>query len=272
MRTTVESYKARAGRLDLEGIDFNDFRDRPLSRNALRSLQYMADIEHHTVCYLRELLMTPAHRDPDVTDFLSCWVFEELWHGEAIEAVLDAHRAGSDAAPASFSPPAAQLSRLGRRAASLRSATKFGLTTVFGRAFIPIHMSWGAINEWTTQAGYARLGVIEKHPTLSELLRRIMKQEGRHIDFYASEAARRLHSSETAQRLTRRTLKHFWAPVGSGVKPKSEVSFLCRYLFDGDDGLEVAKRIDRRVDGLPGLSGLHLLEGVIGRPAASGLA
>ena len=61
-----------------------------------------------------------------------------------------------------------------------------------------------------------------------------MKQEGGHIDFYASEAGRRLAESPKAQRLTHFALKHFWRPVGSGVMPKEEVGFLVRYLFDGD--------------------------------------
>ena len=105
MRTTIESYKQRAGRLSLEGIEFDDFKDRPLAPEALRSLRYMHDVEHHTVCYLRDLLLTPAHRDPDITSFLACWVFEEMWHGEAIGQVLEAHgeQAGApriaDAAP-----------------------------------------------------------------------------------------------------------------------------------------------------------------------------
>jgi hypothetical protein len=42
-------------------------------------------------------------------------------------------------------------------------------------------MTWGAVNEWTTQAAYARLAKVADHPTLSVLLRR------------------------------------FWAPVGSGI-------------------------------------------------------
>ncbi len=52
MRTTIDSYKARAGRLDLEGINFDDFKDQPLAPAALRSLRHMHDVEHHTVCYL----------------------------------------------------------------------------------------------------------------------------------------------------------------------------------------------------------------------------
>jgi len=91
MRTAIGFYKERAARLDVDGIDFDAFRDRPLSSDGLRCLRYMHDIEHHTICYLRDLLLTPAHRDPEVTAFLACWAYEELWHGEAIGQVLEAH-------------------------------------------------------------------------------------------------------------------------------------------------------------------------------------
>jgi hypothetical protein len=87
-----------------------------------------------------------------------------------------------------------------------------------------------------------------------------MKQEGTHIDFYASEAARRLADSPKAQRLTRFALSHWWRPVGSGVMPKREVGFLVNYLFEGQKGREILERIDRRVDRLPGQRDLHLLQ------------
>ena len=51
----------------------------------------MHDIEIHTSCYLRNLLNTKAHHDPDITKFMTMWNFEELWHGEAIAEVLRAH-------------------------------------------------------------------------------------------------------------------------------------------------------------------------------------
>jgi hypothetical protein len=253
MRTTIDSYKARAGRLDLAGIDFDDFRDQPLSPDALRTLRYMHDVEHHTVCYLRDLLMTPAHQDPVITQFLSCWVFEEMWHGEAIGQVLEAH--GEEAG----APRIAAL-RLRRRGQQFRTTMSTVASAAFaGRTFVALHMTWGAVNEWTTQAGYARLAERADHPTLRELLRRIMKQEGGHIDFYASEAMRRLADSPGAQRVTRFALKHMWRPVGSGVMPQSEVGFLVDYLFAGEEGTKVAERIDRRVDRLPGQDELHLL-------------
>jgi rubrerythrin len=259
MRTTIDTYKERAGRLDLAGIDFDDFKDQPLAPAALRSLRYMHDVEHHTVCYLRDLLLTPAHQDPLITSFLSCWVFEELWHGEAIGQVLEAH--GEEAGP----PRIAALRHDRRRREALSTLSTIASGALAGKAFVALHMTWGAINEWTTQAGYARLSARAGHPTLRDLLKRIMKQEGGHIDFYASEAQRRLAESPRAQCLTRFALRHFWRPVGSGVMAKGEVAFLVGYLFEGDDGEATAARIDRHIDRLPGQAHLHLLDTAVRR-------
>jgi hypothetical protein len=133
-----------------------------------------------------------------------------------------------------------------------------------------IHMVWGAVNEWTTQAGYSLLTRREEHPVLTELLKRIMKQEGRHIDFYASEGRARLERSRATQRLTRWALRRFWRPVGHGVRPEAETRHLVEYLFSGDEGMAAAERIDRNVDRLPGLAGLDLIKGIVEkyRPAA----
>jgi len=259
MRTAVDTYMSRAGRLDLEGIDFDDFKAHPLPQDALRSLRYMHDVEHHTVCYLRDLLLTPAHQDPMITSFLSCWVFEEMWHGEAIGQVLEAHGERTGAARI------AALRQGRRRREAVTTFSTLATSALSGGAFLALHMSWGAINEWTTQAGYARLSEAAGHPTLRDLLRRIMKQEGGHIDFYASEATRRLSSSASAQRLTRFGLKHLWRPVGSGVMPKREVGFLVGYLFGGEKGRRTLERIDRRVDLLPGQQDLHLLTRAVAR-------
>ena len=119
-------------------------------------------------------------------------------------------------------------------------------------------MTWGAINEWTAQAAYGRLAQRAAHPTLTELLRRIMRQEGGHIDFYASQAAKRLDGDRLVQRATRFALRHFWSPVGSDVMLDDEVAFVGNHLFGGPDGRAAAERVDRHIDRLPGLAGLHL--------------
>jgi hypothetical protein len=246
------TYRRLSEKLEVEDIEFDSFRDQPLSPDALRCLRYMHDVENHTVCYLRDVLVTRAHRDPEITSFLTLWNYEEFWHGEAIAGILEAH--GELAGNGRI---AALRQRLPRGDAW--KPLSFQLASAITPHLTAVHMTWGAVNEWTTQAAYARLANLAGHPTLSELLRRIMKQEGRHIDFYASQAKTRLSDSRGAQRITRWALRRFWAPVGTGVVPEREVDFLRTFLFGDDDGRAMADRIDRRVDRLPGLDGLNLL-------------
>lgn len=255
MDFNLDTYKRRTGRLQWADLDLaGAFHRQPLDADTLRCLRYMHDVEFHTVCYLRDLLLSPAHGDPEVTAFLSFWVYEEFWHGEAIADVLAAH---SEAAGEERIAGLRHSLGLRNRLGPLLTMAAGG---ILGRDFVALHMTWGAINEWTTQAGYARLTQLAGHPVLSELLRRIMRQEGRHIDFYAAQAENRLASSQRAQRVTRFALRRFWHPVGAGVMPAAETEFLARHLFSGDEGRRTAARIDRRVDRLPGLAGLHLLE------------
>jgi hypothetical protein len=247
----------RSARLKVDDLDLNSFQDDPLDPDVLRCLRYMHDVEGHTMCYLRDVLVTKAHRDPDVTAFLACWSYEEHWHGDAIAKVLGAHGelAGSG-----------RLAEVRRRLPKRDSIRP--LMFSIGSAFTnltAVQMTWGAVNEWTTQAGYGRLASKAPSPVLKELLRRIMRQEGRHIDFYAAEAKRRLGTSKVAQRLTRFALQQWWNPVGSGVMPDSEVRFLVSHLFGDEEGAKVAQRIDRQVDRLPGLQGLHLVESAVER-------
>ena len=159
----------------------------------------MHDVELHTICYLRDLLVTPAHNDPDVTTFLSCWAYEELWHGEALGDVLAAHgRArGSSRGVGRCARGSGWRDRIRPFLSALGSS-------IVGERLVAVHMTWGAVNEWTTQAAYARLAQRADHPVLTELTKRIARQEGRHIDFYSAEARRRL--AESGGRPARRPL------------------------------------------------------------------
>jgi hypothetical protein len=252
MSVDIEAFKARSRPVSLDGIDLDAFRRRPLDPDTLRCLQYMHDVEYHTVCYLRDLLVTPAHRDPEVTTFLTLWNVEEYFHGEAIGAVLAVHgRLGGADRVRHTRGALGWKDRVSPIGHSLASA-------VAGVSYTAVHMAWGAVNEWTAQAAYARLSARADHPALSDLLVRLMRQEGRHADFYARQAADRLVHDRRARWLTRTSLQRWWAPVGSTLLPRSEVAFMAGYLFSGPDGRAMTERIDRRLDRLPGMGGLAL--------------
>jgi hypothetical protein len=261
----IDAFKARSAPVSLEGIDLDIFRDHPLDPDSLRCLRYMHDVEYHTVCYLRDLLVTPAHRDPTVTTFLTLWNLEEMYHGDAIGAVLAAH--GEEAGRPRVGSTRQRLPRFDRFAPAAHTIGSI----LVGQAWTAVHMTWGAVNEWTAQAAYARLGQRAQHPVLSALLSRIMRQEGRHADFYARQAERRLRDDALARWLTRTALRRWWGPVGSTLLPRHEVAFLAGHLFTGREGRAMTERIDRRLDQLPGLSGLRLTTAAAER-LTSGLA
>ncbi|MGH8973995.1 MAG: ferritin-like domain-containing protein [Acidimicrobiia bacterium] len=261
MTFDLDRYKQVCTRLDHTDLDLaGAFRARPLPPELLRCVRYMHDVEHHTTCYLRNLLNTRAHHDPDVTAFLTLWNFEEHWHGEALAEVLRAH-----GEPAGSPRVAAMRRRLG--AGITASPLLWMAFSSVSRHFLAVHMTFGVINEWTTQAGYARLTALAGHDVLSELLRRIMRQEGRHIDYYLSMARQLLAQAPGARRATRRVLRTAWSPVGEKVMPRPETAHLIGTLFADEAGRAMADRIDRRIDSLPGLEGLRLMDRALGRYA-----
>jgi hypothetical protein len=264
MGMTIEKFQEQGGRLKTDDIDFDSFRDAPLDDDVLRCLGYMHDIEYQTVLYTRELLQLPQWQNPQFTGFITLWNYEEFWHGQALGRVLEAHdRPAHD-------PRLTAMRRFNRRYLTVSPALFFLLGHTV-RRFPAVHMTWGAINEWTANAAYNRLAQLADHPVLGELLTRIMRQEGRHAGYYSSWA-RELLEDRRAQRLTSWFLRHRWAPVGTGGVPRIETSWVTTYLFGSGAGIALIDRIEERIDALPGLGGLDLVRAAIAEARAHVLA
>lgn len=254
MAFNIEKYTTTSESVAWQDLDFDDFATTPLPENTLRSLRYMCDIEYHTVCYLRDMLVTPSHRDGDVTAFMTMWNREEFWHGEALAAVLAAHGITVD-----FDELKATRLKLGWKD-RLDPVKQSLLGNIVGSDFIAVHMIWGAANEWSAIAAYTRLADLEGHPVLAELLKRIAKQEARHVAFYATQARERLAKSVRAQKLARFALNKFWGPVGSSVMEEPEVYHVMNHLLGGEEGAKEAAKIDEHIARMPGLAGLRIVQ------------
>jgi len=251
-RFELDRYLRASKRLDLTGIDFDRVSEHPLSEAEIRCLTYMMDIERHTVIYLRDLLSTRAAKDPDVTAFLSMWVYEEFWHGEAIGAFLRA---------AGFDYPTTRTAEI-RAYADAGKALVNGLKMLAGKVipeFVAVHMTWGAMNEISTLYGYHQMIARTQHPILIELLGRIIKDERRHFAFYYNQARARMEGNRRAQRLVRWALGSFWMPVGTGVRPQEETDYVVCRLFGDDDGLATTVEMEQEMSKLPGLGGMRLM-------------
>ncbi len=259
MAFDIDKYTTNSTNVSWNDLDFDMFDEQPLDATTLRTVRYMADVEYHTVCYLRDLLTTPSHKEPDVGAFMTMWNREEFWHGEALAAVLGKHGIALD-----FDELKANRVRLGwkDRLDPIKQSLLGGLV---GRDFVAVHMAWGAVNEWSANAAYLRLAKQQDHPVLGELLKRIGAQETRHVAFYASQARERLAASKKAQVIARFALNKFWRPVGSGIAPESEVEHVMRQIFSGLEGRKLIRDIDSHVAKLPGMEGLTIVENSLER-------
>jgi rubrerythrin len=262
----LDRYLRASKRVDLSGVAWDRVSDHPVTEAEARCLAYMMDIETHTSIYLRDLLATPAAYEPDVTAFLACWVYEELWHGEAFSRFLG--EAGWELAPdlERVTADSAYPSRLPRNQWIRRRLGAKGLLshvgTMLGSAvmddFVALHMTWGAANELSTLTSYHRMIAKTGHPELVSLLDAIIKDERRHFAFYRAQARLRLARSAAARRITRWAMDHLWAIVGTGVRPQAETDFVVIALFGDSDGREAALEMDRTIGDLPGMGGCEI--------------
>jgi rubrerythrin len=270
----IDRYLRNSKKVNLEGVDWEDIPNHPLSDGDVMCMHYMMDIETHTVIYLRDLLATRAAADPQITAFLSCWVYEELWHGEAFSDFL---RSYGIEVPCEAKLPDGRtpMPTRPRRTAQLRERMGIGhrlamVPSMVGSSMMPdfvaLHMAWGAINELTTLTAYHQLIRRSQHPQLHAMLLPIIQDERRHFAFYRAQAKARLTGNARAGRMVRWVLQRFWTPVGAGVKSDEEVDALALYLFgDASEGREAIDEIDATIAALPGLEGLTLLGDVLDR-------
>ena len=178
----------------------------------------MMDIESHTVIYMKELLSTSVAEDPSITAFLSCWVYEEFFHSQVLKRFLESQGLTID--DARFT----ELRMAQGVAPHRREDRRNGVAS--DAAFPAVHMTWGAINELSTLTGYHALIERTRHPMLTTVMSRIIKDERRHFSFYFNQA-RRMLQDPAARRITSFLVRHFWTPVGkSGARRRRRASHL----------------------------------------------
>ena len=167
MAFNIDKFAETSARVKWSDLDMDEFLTNPLPEDSLRCLRYMCDVEYHTTCFVRELLVTPSHREDAPAAFMTMWNREEFWHGEALAAVLQKHGIHVD-----YDEIKAKRVKLGW-AEALKPLKQSLLSALIGHDFVATHMTWGAANEYSAVAAYKRMAAIESHPVLSELLVRI---------------------------------------------------------------------------------------------------
>ena len=241
----LEKYLKHSKHVDISDLDLLQAANYPLTDDEIRCLTYMMDIESHTIVYLRSILGTCAIEDPETTAFLSCWAYEEFFHGRTIGQFLTA----------------CGIPHSGDRAAEVQKGTSWkewlkdvaaSLICQCSKHFHGAYLTYGAISELSTLEGYGVLAARTANPILAEIMRRLAKDERRHFSFYYNKAFAQLQNP-AAQKLTSFIIRHFWLPVGGGVKPDHEVDWILNYILAEPSGAQVARRIDATIAKLPGM-------------------
>lgn len=244
-----------------DDLNFESFRENPLDEGTLRVVRYMCDVEYHTTCFLRDLLVTRSHRRDEARGFMTTWNREEFWHGEALAAVLRPHGIQVD-----YDELKAKRMKLGWKEA-LGPTKQSAMSNLVGDDFVAVHMTWGAANELSATAAYRRLAEMMDNPELSPLLKRIAQQETRHVAFYTTQARAALERSPSAGKLVHAVMNYGWRPVGSGMMPEPEVKHVMNYLFEGQG--KTLDKLDQGVAKLPGLEDLTIFRNAFTRLGVS---
>lgn len=249
----INRYVSLSNKLDISDIDWEAAAKAGLTEREKFIIQYFSDIEKQTVMYMRDLLHTRAIDDPDVLSFLTIWNYEEFYHGHALAKLMEVCGAPINHDIADVRSKITWRERLNDWASGM-------VSRLFPTSFFPLYLAWGSTQEATTYNGYVCLSKNTQNPVLKTICQRIMKQEQVHFAWYYNNAKRHLAGSKRARRFTRFMLKHFWTPVGAGTKPDEDVVRMFYYLFPGDQTKTLIEFVDSRINDLPGLEDINLMQ------------
>lgn len=248
----IAQHIAVSDRVDIEDLDWDLARKHGLTDREVENLKFFADVESQTVYYFLEVAKLQVVRDPELLTFLTMWNYEEYFHSHAITRLMQECGVKIE--------NATERSTKVRAGARFKAKLEDFLQTMMARTmpkrFVALWMFWGALQECLTMQAYEEVIRTTQNPVLAEMFRRIAKQERRHFAYYFGQARDRLVDNKRAQRFCRFIAKHFYSPVGSGVKSEAEAAALVARLFPGKRIFDVMSYIERRMAQLPGMQGL----------------
>jgi rubrerythrin len=248
----IAQHIAVSDRVEIDDLDWALARTHGLTEREIESLRFFADIESQTVYYFLEVAKLEVARDPELLTFLTMWNYEEYFHSHAITRLMEECGVKIESA----TERSTKVRAGARFKAKFEDVAQQLMAKAMPKRFVALWMFWGALQECLTMQAYEEVIRQTANPVLAELFRRIAKQERRHFAYYFGQARERLENNPGNQRFCRFIAKHFYAPVGSGVKTEAESAEQVARLFPNDRVFEVMSYIERRMAQLPGMAGL----------------
>jgi rubrerythrin len=248
----IAQHIAVSDRVEIEDLDWELARKHGLTDHEVESLKFFADVESQTVYYFLEVAKLQVVRDPELLTFLTMWNYEEYFHSHAITRLMQECGVKIETA----TERGTKVRAGARFKAKLEDFLQTMMAKTMPKRFVALWMFWGALQECLTMQAYEEVIRTTQNPVLAEMFRRIAKQERRHFAYYFGQARDRLTDNPRAQRFCLFIAKHFYGPVGSGVKTEAEAAALVARLFPGKRIFDVMSYIERRMAQLPGMERL----------------
>lgn len=243
----IERFLRRSGLIDWDG----DLLARShLDPELCRTLHVAALLEQDTEITVRQTRALGLDRVDDVAAFLPVWEAEEAEHARALRWLLSHQR---------YRPPQPRPAAIPRRRRLVARVPASALGRLPSTGLV--YCALGAAAEYLTILTYTEVTREVDDPAVGALLQDITRQEGRHFAFFLAAARARADAiSPMSGRLARRALVAVWEPVGvPSLGVDAWTAQFGRLLGNARFRARI-EGMDRVVDSIPHLDGLHLME------------
>jgi hypothetical protein len=220
-----------------------------LAPDLARILHVAALLEEDTTITTRQGSSLGLDRFDDLAAFLPQWALEEDEHGRALRALLS-HQV--------YEPPACRPASVPHRRRLVARMPVHLLGRVPSVPFVFCVL--GAAAEYVATSLYAELAGRAATPPVEQLLRSIARQEARHFAFFLAAARLRGDAmSDLEGLLSRKVLGAVWEPIG--VPTLGRAAWLETFAdwLDDEHLRHRLEMMDRVVDSVPHLAGMHLM-------------
>lgn len=216
----------------------------------------LADVEGDSLFMRRKLGRVGILRNTVLDEFTIAWSAEESEHSRALTRVASLY--GVDKGIQSHD-------LLYRDKRSVLGSVASHIARLYPTGMTAAYLALGVAQEYTALTIYNHLAKAVDCKEVSELLRRLSRQEGRHMRFYRVGAEALLGAAPLSQRFVKAALERYWRPVGIDLLGWERwIAAFGPFLAETSFRNEMLE-LDGIVGNLPGMAGTSLMETFIKR-------
>jgi rubrerythrin len=240
-------------------IDWSALRNRdPLPQNPAmgRMLLALAQIEGDSQVIRRKLATTHADRNDALLEFIAIWLAEEGEHSRALRhmaSLLGTTSVDYD-----------------RRCAWRDIRAFVTWPTLYAARLIPglsaTYCAVGAIQEHIALTTYNHLAAMIDDSECQNVLKRLARQECRHMRFYRHAAEIFLAESRCAQLYTSALIKRLWRPAGKDFLGSRVFEDIFAPLLSQRKYTDALASVDGVISRLPGLGDVRVMSRWLNSP------